>query len=256
MEKGDIERYTSPELYDLIYSWHTEDLPFYLGRAKQARGPVLEAGCGTGRVLIPAAQAGVDIDGIDIHPGMVAVLERKAAALGLHPHVVVADMRDFAMPRRYALVMIPFRAFMHLVTTEDQLRALRCVHKHLQPGGALVMNLFFPSFELLLRPEGVEHVDREFPHPETGLPMVMASKHWVDRIAQTVRSEREVTESDARGYIAATHRDAFTVRWTWKSEMELLLRAAGFQRFEVNGGFDGRAFTTHTDEMVWTAWKD
>lgn len=256
MERTDIESYISPEIYDTVYSWQTDDIPFYVERAKQARGPVLEAGCGTGRVLLPTLQAGVEIDGFDLHPGMLEVLKRKAAALGLNPRVVEADMRDFTMPRRYALVTVPFRAFMHVLTTEDQIRTLRCIREHLEPDGALVMNLFYPSFEILTLPDDTDRVDREFPHPESGLPVVMRSRRRVNRIEQTVRNEREITESDARGYVAATHRDAFTLRWTWKPEMELLLRCAGFARWQVQGGFAGAPFDDPSREMVWTAWRD
>ena len=127
MEPDDIEHYVRPEAYDLYYSWYTEDIPFYVARAKEAHGAVLEAACGTGRVLLPTLQAGVDIDGFDIHPGMVAVLREKAKGLGLAPRVSVADMRDFTMPRRYALITIPFRAFQHVLTTADQVAALRCM---------------------------------------------------------------------------------------------------------------------------------
>ena len=127
----ELEGYVQPEVYDLYYSWLTHDIPFYVARAREARGPVLEVGCGTGRILLPTFQAGADIDGLDLHPGMIEVLRRKASALGLGPRVFRADMRDFTMPRRYALITIPFRAFMHNLTTDDQLRTLRCCREHL-----------------------------------------------------------------------------------------------------------------------------
>jgi len=256
VDAQDIERYVKPEAYDLTYAWLTEDVAFYVARAQEARGAVLEAGCGTGRILLPTLQAGVDIDGIDIHPGMIEVLQKKAAALGLAPHVVVADMRDFTMPRRYRLITIPFRAFMHLLTTDDQIQALRCLREHLESGGALVFNLFHPSFEKMVAPDGEQVLEREFAHPETGLPIAVYTKRRTDRVNQLLDVEREVVESDARGYAGKTHRDRFRLRWTWKAETELLLRAAGFQRFEVKGGFDGRPLEKDTDEMVWTAWKD
>jgi SAM-dependent methyltransferase len=252
----DIEHYVDPEVYDLYYAWLTEDRDFYVERAKQARGPVLEAGCGTGRILIPTLQAGVDIDGFDVHPGMLEVLRRKAAALGLEPALQQADMRDFTMPRRYALITVPFRAFLHLMTSEDQIAALRCFREHLDPGGALVLNLFHPSFEKMVRPEGEQVLEREFPHPETGLPVAMYTRRSTDRVNQVLRVDREVVLSDARGYAAETHRDRFTLRWIWRPEMELLLRLAGFSHWDVRGGFDGRPLEKDTDEMVWTAWKD
>jgi len=256
MEPDDIERYVRPELYDLYYSWYTDDVPFYVAQAKEARGAVLEAGCGTGRVLLPTLQAGVDIDGIDVHPGMIEVLQSKAATLGLKPRVAVGDMRDFTMPRRYALVTMPFRAFQHMLTTADQVAALRCLREHLEGGGALVFNIFFPNLDKLVEPDGESVLEKEFPHPETGLPVGMYAKRSTDRVNQVLRVEREVVISDARGYATATHHDRFRIRWIWKPEMELLLGAAGFSRWSVSGGFDGRPLDKDTDEMVWTAWKD
>ena len=256
METADLSQYIAPEIYDLAYSWRTEDVPFWVGRAKEAGGPVLEVGCGTGRVLIPTLQAGVDIDGFDIHPGMIEFLKQKAAGLGLAPRLSVADMRDFTMPRRYALITIPFRAFQHLLTTADQVAALRCIREHLEGGGALIFNIFHPSFDKMVQPDGVQALEREFAHPVSGLPVAMYTKRQTDRVNQVLRVEREVVESDARGYAAHTHRDRFALRWIWKAEMELLLAAAGFTRWDVLGGFDGRPLEKDTDEMVWTAWKD
>lgn len=251
-----FEDYIEPESYDVLYSWYRDDVDFYLDLAKRSRGPVLEAGCGTGRLLLPALQAGVDIDGFDLHPGMLAVLKRKAAALGLAPRVYEADMRDVTLPRRYALITIPFRAFQHLLTTADQLRALRCLRDHLESGGALVMNLWYPSFERIAGATGEPVLEREFPHPETALPVVIYATHAYDRTGQTLRASREVVESDARGYAAKTHRHALTLRWSYRHEIELLLRTAGFTRCEVAGGFDGRPLARPGDEMIWTAWKD
>jgi SAM-dependent methyltransferase len=256
MDPRQIEEYVKPEVYDLYYSWLTDDIPYYVARAKEARGAVLEAGCGTGRILIPTLQAGVDIDGFDVHPGMIEVLRKKAAALGLEPRVSVADMRDFTMPRRYALITVPFRAFMHLLGTDDQIAALRCLREHLEGGGALILNLFYPSFAKLVAPEGEPVLEKEFPHPETGLTVAMYVTRRTDRVNQLLHAEREVVESDARGYATITHRDRFTLRWIYRHEMELLLRAAGFTRCDVRGGFDGRPLEKDTDEMVWTAWKD
>ncbi len=256
MEPQDIEQYVKPEVYDYYYSWRTDDIPFYLARARETRGAVLEAGCGTGRVLLPTLEAGVDIDGFDIHPGMIGVLKKKAADLSLKARVSVADMRDFTMPRRYALITIPFRAFQHLLTSDDQIAALLCLREHLEGGGALLFDLFHPSFDRMVQPDGEQVLEREFPHPETGLPVAMYTRRRTDRVNQVLEVEREVVESDARGYAAATHRDRFRMRWTWKAEMELLLRVAGFSRWSVEGGFDGRPLAKDSDEMVWTAWKD
>jgi SAM-dependent methyltransferase len=252
----DPTTYGDPELYDLAYSAYRDDLDFYVAAARGAGGAVLEAACGTGRILIPTLQAGVDIDGFDLEPAMLERLKQKAAALGLAPRVYTADMRDFTLQRRYALVTVPFRAFMHLLTTDDQLRALRCMREHLEPGGALVLNFFYPSFERIANPGEEPRIEREFPHPETGLPVVLQGRTSFDRVNQLLEAKQEVLVSDARGYVSATRARAFTLRWTYRYEMELLLEAAGFTRYAVAGGFDGRPLERDTDEMVWTAWRD
>ena len=98
-----------------------EDVPFYVELAKQAasRGEaVLELGCGTGRVTIPIAQAGVDV------------------------RWVLADMRTFHFDRRFGLVIIPFRSFLHMLTDADQQACLTRVYEHLKPGGRFALNFF------------------------------------------------------------------------------------------------------------------
>ena len=248
--------YVDPELYDLVYSWYTLDIPFYVEEARAAAGPVLELGCGTGRVMLPILEAGVDIDGLDLEPAMIEALRRKAQAKGLEPRLVVADMRHFTMPRRYALATIPFRAFMHLVTQDDQLRALRCIREHLEPGGALTLNLFYPNFAKMLEYEERRVCEREFPHPRLGHTVSVWNFTHYDRVRQLLRVEREVLETADDGRIVARHAYGFRVRWIFRFEMELLLEAAGFTRIQVLGGFDRRPLAHTSDEMVWTAWRD
>jgi len=248
--------YGSPEHYDLQYANYTRDLAFYVGLARAARGPVLEVACGTGRVHLPLLQAGVDADGFDLVPAMLAELRRKAAVLGLEPRVRAGDMRDFTMPRRYALVIVPFRAFLHNLTTDDQLRTLRACREHLASDGRLVLDLFYPSFARLTEPDGEWRLENRFAHPATGAPLEVWSRAERDRVHQTMQVEMELRELDAAGTVTARHAHGFGLRWIFAPEMELLLRTAGFARWEVAGGFDGRPLERDTDDMVWTAWKD
>ena len=248
--------YVDPALYDVVYSWHDDDLPFYVELARNSRGPVLEVACGTGRILLPTRAAGVDIDGIDREPAMIARLRAKAQAAGLRVSADVADMRDFTQPRRYALVTIPFRAFMHLTDTEDQLQALRCIRDHLEPGGTLVMNQFYPSPAFMAEHEGRAVCQREFAHPDDGTRLELWNQARYDRVNQIMTVDREIVAIDAAGARSVAHRYTFTLRWSFRYELELLLRAAGFRHWEVCGGFDGRPLERETDEMIWTASPD
>ena len=246
--------YPTGDLYDLKYATYAPDVDFYVAAAKEARGPVLEVGCGTGRILFPTMDAGVDIEGFDLRREMLDALERKARARGLTPRVFQADMREFTAPRRYALITTPFRAFQHNLTTGDQLATLGRIREHLLPGGALVFNIFHVSFDLMVIPDGVSRLEQEFTHPETGHVVRVYFTPFRDRVNQIVSGEGEVQEIDESGAIVRTEPYAFRLRWTYKAEMELLLTAAGFARCQVWGGFDRRPLERDTDEMVWTAW--
>ena len=251
-----VAGYLAPALYDLQYSTYREDLPFWVELARSAGGPVLEVGCGTGRVHLPLLQAGVDAEGFDLLPAMLDELRRKAKALGLTPRVHEADMRDFALPRRYALILITFRAFLHNLTTAEQLATLRACRDHLAAGGRLVLDLFYPNLARLAEPGGAWRFEKRFAHPSNGAPLEVWSRAQRDLVNQTMRVEMELRELDAAGAVVATHPESFALRWIFKPEMELLLDAAGFARREVLGGFDGRPLRHDTDEMIWTAWKD
>jgi SAM-dependent methyltransferase len=241
-------------LYDLLCAGLIYDFDFYLGLAKAARGPVLEVCCGTGRILLPCLQAGVDAEGLDLFPAMLARLREKAATLGLHPVLHEANMAAFRLPRRYALVMIPFNAFVHNLTTDDQLACLRACRDHLLPGGLLAFDAAFPGPHWIGAASGTRHLEGEIAHPETGLAVRMWDTRTFDRVQQLQHSFNEVEFLDAAGRVAATHPSQTTVRWIYKGEMELLLRLAGFARWEILGGFDGRPLQHETDAMIVKAW--
>ena len=124
------------------------DVAFYVALARQAAEQghaVLELGCGTGRVTIPIAQAGVEAVGIDNARAMLDVARRKAAAAGVAVRWVTADMAAFQLDQRFGLVIIPFRSFLHLLTEADQLACLRRVYEHLLPGGRFALNFFLQA---------------------------------------------------------------------------------------------------------------
>ncbi len=142
---GEPSPFDDGELYDILCQGLDYGIDFYVGLAHEAKGPVIEIACGTGRVLLPVLQAGADADGLDLFQPMLDTARRKAAALGFSPALHRGDMADFRMPRRYDLAMIPFNAFCHMLTTEDQLRCLECVRRCLLPGGLLAFDGAFPG---------------------------------------------------------------------------------------------------------------
>jgi len=244
------------DLYDVLFDGFTYGLDFYLGLAREAAGPVLDIGCGTGRVLLPCRQAGVAIEGLDLSEAMLCTLRRKAAALQVAPRLYSADMSDFRLPRRYALVMIPFNAFVHNLTQEAQIRCLERCREHLLPGGVVAFDTFFPALGIIGAPEGTRELELETRHPETGELLRLYDTRGFDRVKQIQRSVNEVEVVREDGAVETLQRSEFSVRWIYKEEMALLLRVAGFRRWEIFGGFDRRPLTEETDAMVVMAWTE
>jgi SAM-dependent methyltransferase len=252
---GEPSPFDDGELYDILCQGFDYGIEFYVGLARETKGPVLEIACGTGRVLLQVLEAGIDADGLDLFEPMLATARRKAAALRLSPNLYRGDMADFQMPRRYSLVTITFNAFCHMLTTEDQLRCLECIRRHLLPGGMLAFDGAFPSLAWIGAPQDQRELEGETKHPRTGQTIRCYDIRSFDRVAQLQRSRNEVELDEADGTTRIIQRSEFLVRWTYKAEMELLLRAAGFARYEICGGFDRRPLTQETDQMVVLAWQ-
>lgn len=248
--------FDDPILYDLLCDNLDYGLDFYLNLARAARGPVLEVACGTGRVLLRCLRAGVEVDGLDLSTAMLNRLREKASAAGYRPRLYEMSMSRFRLHQRYALIMITFNAFIHNLTTDEQIATLTRCREHLQPGGLLAFDAYFPGAALITAPDGTRVLEGEMKHPDTGLPMRCFDTRSFDRVNQIQHSLNEVEMLDADGNVVRTHRSRHSVRWIYKGEMELLLRVAGFARWRIDGNFEGRPLLDETDAMVVQAWNE
>lgn len=244
------------EFYDhfTLYA-ERPDIGFYVEEARRARGPVLEIGCGTGRVLIPSARAGVTITGLDFSESMLArcreTLAGEAGDVQSRVALHQGDMRDFSLGRSFALVTIPFRPFQHLLTADDQLACLRSIHRHLEPGGRLILDLFNPSLELLVnRPVGVEQVEGE--------PFVMPDGRRVQRSFAIRAQDRFNQLNDVElifdvvgGGPPTRSIQSFRMRYLFRFEAEHLLARAGFTVEHLYAGFDRAPYgSTYPGDLV------
>jgi SAM-dependent methyltransferase len=256
-EYGDVA-----ELYDYVVPYATRgDIEFYVDEALAANGPVLEVGCGTGRVLIPTARAGVAISGLD---GSAAMLDRCRQKLAGETPAVrdrvelhEGDMRSFALGRRFALVTIPFRPFQHLLTVDDQLACLTTIHRHLETDGRLILDLFNPSLDYLVnRQVGVELPEG----PPADLPGGRTLERTfkitnADRFEQINDIELIYLVTDASG---ATRRSVhtFRMRYLFRYEAEHLLARSGFAVEQLYAGYDRSAYgSTYPGDLIFIARK-
>jgi SAM-dependent methyltransferase len=246
--------YDAPELYDLLFDSLDFDVPYWVETAKSAGGPVLELACGTGRLLLPIRKAGVDIDGLDASPAMIERLKARAAAAGLAVRAVPADMRDFDLGRRYRRVFCGFNGFAHCETIADQTACLRASLRHLEPGGALVIHMSYPGPAYWLEPEGKAVLEHEVVLPGGG-KLQLWDHRKKDIVGQRQDSVVEIWELDPSERPKSVRKFSTAQRWVYRFELELLFAAAGFDRWEFFGGFDGRPLAAPDDQMIAWAFK-
>jgi len=225
------------------------DIEFYAELAREADGLVVELGAGTGRIAIPCAQAGARVWGIDSEPSMLEIAGRNAEEAGVTDRLtlVEGDMRDFDVPEPAALVTIPFRTFLHNLTTDDQLATLRACHRALRPGGRLALNVFNPSLTMIARWMGRSERHWE---PSNGWDGYQAQHHYAPS------DQVSITHMRVRDQQGKWRKTSFTLRYVHRFEMEHLLQRTGFQVETLYGGFDRSEFGESSPEMVWVALRD
>jgi SAM-dependent methyltransferase len=244
-------------LYDSVPLYAArQDIGFYVQEAAAVRGPVLELGCGTGRILLPLARAGCTVVGLDNSRQMLARCRAKLAAepapvrsrVTLHEH----DVGDFDLGARYPLIIAPFRILQHLPQVDDQLRFLAAVVRHLAQGeGRFIFDVFNPTFAKLVGADGHEREDT----PEQLLPDGRSFRRTA-RVAR-VRWVDQVTETELIYYVSARPGapperfvQAFEMRWYLQAELQHLLARAGFRVRAVYGDFARGPLADGSPEQV------
>jgi SAM-dependent methyltransferase len=196
-------------------------------------GPVLELAVGGGRIAIPLAATGVDVDGIDISPN--AIDQLRAHPQGGAVNASVADISDFALDRKYSLIYCVANSLFNVLTQDGQIRCLELVAAHLAPDGVfLVHSSYTPSwFETLRNGQYVEAR-----HLELGFAFLQALR--VDPAEQLVYQQNISLTSDGIALSPTVHRYASL------GELDLMARIAGLKRLELWGSWTREPFSGST----------
>ncbi|MEZ4771387.1 MAG: class I SAM-dependent methyltransferase [Caldilineales bacterium] len=249
---SDFDRFA--RFYDLDYDSFQEDVAMYLGFAERTGGPLLELGCGTGRLLLPLADAGFDVTGVDMSEQMLAIARAKLDAADLSEQVtlVQADMRDVRLEQRYRLAFIAINSFMHLTTMEDQLAALRTWRDALAPGGLLIIDVYNPNPQRLLEADGRVEMQGRWFDPDTGATVMKHFTRTLDDARQLQHVLFIYDEVLPDGTVRRTLAP-FQARYLYRFEGELLLDKAGFTPEQVYGSYDLDPYASDSERMIFVA---
>lgn len=240
-----------------------QDVSFYRDAAREFGGPVLELGCGTGRITMALAEAGHRITGLDISERMLEKCRQKRAALDREAlervHLVQGDMTRFDLDEKFRLIIIPFRPFQHLLETEQQISCLESVRRHLtveRPGGRsgrLILDVFQTDPERMHDPQHQkEGLVAEYDLPDGRHVRIMERVAVFRRALQRNDVEmifyvKNSTGNEERLVFA------WTLRYFFRYEVEHLLERCGYRVAAEYGDFDRSTISDDSPEMIFVA---
>lgn len=251
---GAAAHYDDPAYYASTYVERSEDVGYYLALAKARGGPVLEYGCGEGRILLPMARAGLDVTGVDLSAPMLDALAKRLAAEKPAVRAKVrfhrGDMREVRLRRRFPLILCTFNTFLHLYVREDVEAFLARVRAHLAPGGRFVVDVSVPVVADLARDPSRLHRTPAFQHPTLGTRVRYGERFDYDPVRQVLFVAMEfepIGRTDVAPFMTPlAHRQFFP------AELLALLHYNGFDVEKREGGFAGEPLDRHSDVMILT----
>ena len=209
------------------------DVPFYVGLAREADGPLVELAVGTGRVAIPVAQAtGRRVVGIDSSRGMLAQARLRAAQQGVELDVREGDIRELELEEPAALIYCPGRSLLHLPTWADRRLCFERVAASLLPNGRFAWNAFAFDHHIASAIDG-QHADAN-----PGVPVPHTNRYSV---------------SDNRVDITLDDGGTGSLWWATKNEWLGLLDVAGLRLEALYGGFALEPLHDNSPEYVFVA---
>lgn len=235
------------EFMDTVYrDASRDDVGYYVDLATTVAGPVLELGCGTGRIYLELLDAGVDADGIDLSADSLAVLREKAEQRGLEPSVRQADMAEFVADREYTLVICPFNAVQELTTIEQQQALFESAYDALVSGGTFVFDTFVPDFEYIAEMWD-EWQERTIEFRDEPVEFHTRSR-LVDEVTQEYVSEKKAITQDGDQLFSFQGRATLLPY----CELELLARLSPFVSWEVTGDYTDEPLADEHAAQIWT----
>jgi SAM-dependent methyltransferase len=262
---GATEPFRDAALYDWEYRRRRADVSFYRMLAGERGGPILDLGCGTGRITAPLVRDGHRVMGIDLSPAMLARARARLSRLPAEARnrylLARADFRAVPARGQFAFAIAGFHAIQHLIDDRDLLAFLRGVRRLLGPTGWFAFDVFAPRARWLALSPRHDLGRTIFRHPTTRQKLAYTVSHRLDPTRRALHMRLTYQPVSAEGTpVGSSHVVRLCHRQLPPDEINRLLRRAGFRVLARWGGFAGEPLTTDdesgSEQHVYLARRD
>ncbi|WP_042682964.1 class I SAM-dependent methyltransferase [Anaerosalibacter massiliensis] len=236
----------SSEVYDMDkpIGHSFGDVQFYMDRLESCKGPILEPATGTGRILIPLLEKGLNVDGFDSSKDMLNICENNCKKRGLNPKLYEAKMESFSLDTKYDAIIVPTGTFLLLYKRADSIKALKNFYKHLSNDGRLILDISL----------------------QTDISIgTVSTKTWKCSNGDIITLENKIVEVDyinqytishgryekwREGVLIQTELEYFPLRWYGVEEFRLILENIGFKNIVISSDYKFGQYPSNSEEII------
>lgn len=236
----------SSEVYDMDKpTGHSfGDVEFYMNRLESCKGAILEPATGTGRILIPLLEKGLNVDGFDSSKDMLNICKNNCRKRDLNPKLFEAKMESFSQDTKYDAIIVPTGTFLLLNKRADSIKALQNFYKHLSNGGRLIVDISL----------------------QTDISIgTVSTKTWECSNGDIITLENKIVEVDyinqytishgryekwREGVLLQTELEHFPLRWYGVEEFKLILESIGFKNIVISSDYKLGQYPSNFEEII------
>lgn len=232
------------------------DIEYYRERLKNCKGRILEAMVGSGRVIIPLLESGLNMEGVDYSPEMLASCRLRCEARNLNTNLYEADLKELNLPYKYEAIIIPAGSFLLIENREEAMEVLMRLYEHLEIGGRIILDLFLPENNWNSDEVGKWSGSSIFNCPNGDIITLEEKCTEVDLFFNQHKVTLLKYEKWRNGELIQTELQRFAVRWYGVDEFKYILESIGFTDIQVYADFEyGKHPTSGNQKIVYEAVK-
>lgn len=236
----------SSEVYDMDkpIGHSFGDVEFYMNRLESCKGPILEPATGTGRILIPLLEKGLNVDGFDSSKDMLNICEKNCKERGLNPKLFEGKMESFLLDKKYDAIIVPTGTFLLLYKRADSIKALKNFYNHLSNDGRLILDISLQT------DISIGTVSTKTWECSNGDIITLENKIvQVDYINQYTISYGRY-EKWREGVLIQSELEYFPLRWYGVEEFRLILENIGFKNIVISSDYKFGQYPSNSEEII------